>query len=241
MERSLHARLGEIRSLRSRFHCAPPPQDEVDRLALEWGWAADPTENEQLALCGLDGELTGGFSPRWLAHLLGIPHATAHVGLFTPTGLVVLQLRSPRKAQFPSTWDMAVTGHLSVPAAAPSGPISLLEAAARELEEELGIVSTRLEELLAEGGLQQIATPSASFSEGETAGRPWCDVEIRQLFGGMLTDQGVGELRYQEEELAGILLCLPADAELLLSGPAAAKGALCSLRDLLAWRSGRDW
>ncbi|MGV3722562.1 MAG: NUDIX domain-containing protein [Actinomycetota bacterium] len=232
---SLHERLGELRALKTKFRNAPPTQAEVDRLAEEWSWARDPAEAEQLALCGLDGRLTGDFTPRWLAHLTGIPHATAHVGLATPAGLVLLQLRSSRKAQFPNAWDMAVTGHLAIPADAPRGPISPLEAAERELEEELGISANRLGELLAAGRLRQIAAPRASVSEDETAVRPWCDVEVRQLFGGKLTPAGAAELSYQEEELAGILICRPADAMALLAGPDAAAGAADSLRDFLEW------
>jgi 8-oxo-dGTP pyrophosphatase MutT (NUDIX family) len=113
--------------------------------------------------------------------------------------------------------------------------MSPLEAAERELEEELGIEANRLGELLSASRLWQIAAPRASVSEDETAVRPWCDVEVRQLFGGKLTPVGMAELSYQEEELAGILLCRPVDAEALLAGPNAAAGAADSLRDFLEW------
>lgn len=233
----IHDNLAAIRILKSHFRSGPPSQSEVDQLAREWDWAIDPNETELLALCDLDGRLTGDFAPRWLAHLLGMPHATAHVGLLTPAGLVVLQWRSARKAQFPGAWDMSVTGHLSLPPGAPQAPLDSLAAAERELEEELGIPAARLGGLLMAGRLEPVSVPRASFSEDETAARPWCDVEVRQLFVGMLTTEGMAELKYQEEELAGILLCYPMDAAALLSGPNAAAGALDSLRDLLEWLS----
>jgi len=233
MNTRIHDNLAAIRDLKSRFRTGPPPQSEVDRLAREWDWACDPAETELLALCELEGRLTGDFAPRWLAHLLGMPHATAHVGLLTNKGQVVLQWRSVRKAQFPNAWDMAVTGHLSLPSDAPRVPLDPLEAAERELEEELGLPAVRLGELLVAGRLKPVGAPRASSSEDETAARPWCDVEVRRLFGGTLTAAGMAELAYQEEELAGILLCNPTDAAALLSGPSAAAGARESLGDFL--------
>lgn len=191
----------------------------------------DLAETERLALCDPDGRLTGALAPRWLAHLLGLPHATAHVGLVTPSGLVLLQRRSRHKAQFPNAWDMAVTGHVSLPADAPPRPVTAREAAARELEEELGVTAALLE-----GGLEPVGAPRASFAQHEEGPRPWCDVEVRQLFGAVLGPAGLAALAYQETELSGVLLCRPADALESLRGPDAAAGALESLRDLLAWR-----
>jgi 8-oxo-dGTP pyrophosphatase MutT (NUDIX family) len=235
IENAFQRHLVTIQRLRDRYRHSPPDQPEVDDLAADWAWAADKSEAELLAVCRLDGRLTRAAAPRWLAHLLGIPHATAHVGLATPSGMVVLQLRSAWKAQFPNAWDMAVTGHVTVPAATPGAPVCMEEAAARELEEELGLPTARLGEWLQSPRLQPVGTPRASFSESHEAPRPWCDVEVRHLYGGILTPTGVAALSYQESELAGILLCRPADALALLRGPNAAAGALDSLRDFIAW------
>lgn len=235
MKNAFHQHLGAIRRLKEQLRHAPPTQPEIDALAAEWGWAADDNEMELLAVCRLDGRLTRAAAPRWLAHLLGIPHATAHIGLATPTGMVVLQLRSPWKAQFPNAWDMAVTGHVTVPADAPKSPVSFQQAAERELEEELGLAFIRVGDWLQHHQLAPIATPRAIVSEDESAMRPWCDVEVRQLYGGVLTALGVAELCYAEEELAGLLLSRPADALALLRGPTSAAGALESLRDFIAW------
>jgi 8-oxo-dGTP pyrophosphatase MutT (NUDIX family) len=199
-----------------------------------------PAETEWLALCTLAGEPTGVFAPRWLAHLTGMPHCTAHVGLVTPGGLVVLQRRSLHKAQFPDAWDLAVTGHVSLPADAPLQPISYREAAARELEEEMGLPAALHDRLLQPPGLVPIGNPVAYYGERETGERPWYDVEVRQLFGAVLTPEGLAHLSYPEEEISAVLLCRPPEALRLAAGPEAAAGLLASLQDLVGWLSHRQ-
>jgi isopentenyldiphosphate isomerase len=211
----------------------------VDRLAHEWSWAEKPGDNEWLALCTVAGEPTGAFAPRWLAHLTGMPHCTAHVGLLTPSGFVVLQRRSHHKAQFPDAWDMSVTGHVSLPADAPLLPVTYLQAAARELEEEMGLPETEQHLLLEPPGLVPIGAPVAYYGEDEAAAGPWFDVEVRQLFGAVLTPEGLARLSYPEDEISAVLLCRPAEALRLAAGPEAAAGALGSVRELTEWWAGR--
>lgn len=227
------------RALRDRFRVVPPGQSEVDQLAHEWAWAANPGDNEWLALCTLQGEPTGAFAPRWLAHLTGMPHCTAHVGLITPSGFVVLQRRSALKAQFPNAWDLAVTGHVSLPSDAPLVPVIYQEAAARELEEEMGLPEMEHGSLLEAPGLVPVGTPVAYYGECEEGARPWYDVEVRQLFGAVLTPTGLARLSYPEEEISAVLLCRPAEALRLAAGPEAAAGVLASVRELITWWQGR--
>lgn len=204
-------------------------------LEREWAWAELPEERELLALCTLAGRPTGVFAPRWLAHLTGLPHLTVHVALATPSGLVLVQRRSSAKKQFPGAWDVAVTGHVSFPPVGLPGPVSLLDAATRELEEELGLPPVEQGEFLRSPGLVPIGGPTCSFAEGESGGRPWFDVEVRQLYGAILTPRGLGALRYSDEELSGILLCRPGDAANLVRGPGVAAGARESLLAFLDW------
>lgn len=234
-----HQHREALARLREQFRSVPPGPAEVERLAQEWAWAADHTETELLALCDLDGRITGTLAPRWLAHLLGFPHATAHVGLVTASGLVVLQRRSRTKAQFPDTWDMTVTGHVSFPVGTTPAGISYDEAAARELEEEMGLPGATLGETLADGRLHPIGQPVPYFGESGPEGRPWRDIEVRQLFGGVLTAPGMAALQYPEEEISGILLCRPAEALRQLEGPEGAAGARASMREFTAWLQGR--
>lgn len=231
--------LPQFRAFRDRFRTCPPDQREVDELTHTWSWAAKPGDTEWLALCSLAGKPSGAFAPRWLAHLTGMPHCTAHVGLVTSSGFVVLQRRSAHKAQFPNAWDLAVTGHVSLPPDAPLLPVTYLEAAARELEEEMGLPEAEHDDLLQPPGLVPIGAPVAYFGECEDAPRPWYDVEVRQLFGAALTSAGTARLTYPEEEISAILLCRPAEALRLAAGPEAASGVLGSVRELADWLEGR--
>lgn len=235
MPTSLQDALPALLRLRDHYRSTPPDQAEVERLQREWAWAEKPGDNEWLALCTLSGEPTGAFAPRWLAHLGGIPHCTAHVGLVTPSGFVVLQRRSRHKAQFPDAWDLAVTGHVSLPPDAPLDPVTYLQAAARELEEEMGLPEAEHDQLLVPPGLVAIGAPVAYYGEGETGERPWFDVEVRQLFGAVLTPAGLARLTYPEEEISAVLLCRPAEALRLAAGPEAASGVLGSVRELTEW------
>jgi isopentenyldiphosphate isomerase len=61
-------------------------------------------------------------------------HKVAHVLVFNDKGELLLQKRSMNKDVAPGRWDTSVGGHIS-PAE------DLIEAAKREMEEELGIVS----------------------------------------------------------------------------------------------------
>lgn len=228
-----------LRSLRDRFRDQPPTEAEVRALAEEWRWAAVEAETEVLAVCTLDGEPTGVLAPRWLAHLTGMPHCTAHVGLATPGGFVILQRRSPAKAQFPDCWDMAVTGHVSFAADTQVERVCYREAAARELEEEMGLPLGEQDRLLQAPGLVPIGRPVAYFGEREEGGRPWYDVEVRQLFGAVLTPEGLVRLSYPESEISSVLLCRPAEAQRLAASPDTAAGAAASVREFAAWLSHR--
>jgi isopentenyl-diphosphate delta-isomerase type 1 len=74
-------------------------------------------------------------------HLKGWRHRSVHVLVFNSRGELYLQKRSPNKDQYPEHWDTSAAGHTD-PGESP------LEAARRELEEELGM-KTELAEVLA--------------------------------------------------------------------------------------------
>jgi isopentenyldiphosphate isomerase len=235
MPTAFHNHLPEFRALRDRFQTAPPDQQEVDELTQTWAWAMKPGDTEWLALCTLEGVPTGAFAPRWLAHLTGMPHCTAHVGLVTPAGFVVLQRRSELKAQFPNAWDLAVTGHVSLPPDAPLLAVTYCEAASRELAEEMGLPEAEQNDLLEAPGLVPLGSPVAYGGECEEGVRPWYDVEVRQLFGARLTAAGLARLTYPEEEISAVLLCRPAEALRLATGLEAASGLLGSVQELATW------
>jgi isopentenyldiphosphate isomerase len=79
------------------------------------------------------GALTGVTAPRSRVHREGLFHRAVHSWLFVPTsGEVLLQRRAACKDSWPGAWDVSSAGHIS------AGGVSAA-AAARELEEEIGL------------------------------------------------------------------------------------------------------
>jgi len=198
---------------------------DVDRLSserlTEWSakWAlrlrspsAVSAEFLEVALpCGAS---TGARGPRWLFHLLGIPHRASYVILTNSCGLMVLQRRSPAKADYPDAWDLTASGHVSEDTAE-IGSGGFRTAALREIQEELGILSV----------LSRSVDETANALRGRLValGQPrqfepeqpyWWhrDLEVRQLFGGVLADERLAEIRPQPEEVAGVYLCTTSEA-----------------------------
>lgn len=79
------------------------------------------------------GKGTGQVCPRSIVHQNGYFHATVHIWVINQTCDILLQKRSSQKDTHPGLWDISCAGHLS------DGDRSL-DAAVRELKEELGIV-----------------------------------------------------------------------------------------------------
>lgn len=69
------------------------------------------------------------------AHKKGLYHNSVHIWLYTLKEEILIQLRHPSKINYPNLWDVSVAGHVS------AGE-SLLNAAVREVQEELGITIT---------------------------------------------------------------------------------------------------
>ncbi len=79
------------------------------------------------------GALTGVTCARSEVHACGFYHRAVHVWLVAPaTREVLLQRRAAHKDSWPGLWDISSAGHIS------AGQASL-DAAQRELEEELGL------------------------------------------------------------------------------------------------------
>ena len=79
-----------------------------------------------------NGNKTGKTKPRSLVHRDGDWHKSVHVWIVNNKNEILLQKRSPNKDSHPNMWDISSAGHLS------AGDESV-EAAVRELKEELGI------------------------------------------------------------------------------------------------------
>ncbi len=79
-----------------------------------------------------DGKPTGVTKLKSEAHRDGLWHRAVHVWLYNSRGEILLQLRAKGKQLYPGVWDLSAAGHV----AAGEDPVA---AAARELEEELGL------------------------------------------------------------------------------------------------------
>ncbi len=73
-----------------------------------------------------------GQATRGTIHRFGLRHRSVHIFVFDCAGRLYLQLRREHKDQYPRHWDTSAAGHVS-----PGEHFTA--AAARELEEELGI------------------------------------------------------------------------------------------------------
>ncbi len=89
---------------------------------------------EYLDIVTSTGMPTGKRVSRNEVHRTGLWHKTVHVWVMNTEMDILLQKRSQLKESYPGLWDISCAGHIS------SGESSL-DAAIKELEEELGIVA----------------------------------------------------------------------------------------------------
>ena len=80
-----------------------------------------------------DGTTAGYSLPRSQVHREGLWHKSAHIWVTNTHGRILLQRRAPDKDTHPGLWDISAAGHLS------AGDSSI-DAAVREIREELGLV-----------------------------------------------------------------------------------------------------
>ena len=89
--------------------------------------------DELIDILDENGNLTGQTCLKSQAHLKGYFHPTVHVWLYTSDGKVLFQKRATNKKTFPGLWDVSVAGHIG------AGE-NVIEAAVREVQEEIGLV-----------------------------------------------------------------------------------------------------
>lgn len=90
---------------------------------------------EQIDVLNKDGSFTGESCGRSKVHAQGLWHRTVHIWAFDLKGRILFQLRSRDKENNPGLLDTSCAGHIS------AGDDSL-NAAVRELREELGVVKS---------------------------------------------------------------------------------------------------
>ncbi len=91
--------------------------------------------DERIEIWDASGVPTGRTALKSEAHRRGWYHPTVHVWFYTPSGKVLLQKRADSKETFPGLWDVSVAGHIQ------EGETPL-QAAIREIEEEIGLRGT---------------------------------------------------------------------------------------------------
>lgn len=114
------------------------------------------------------GAPTGESRGRKEVHALGLYHRAVHTWLWSPsTNEILLQLRAACKDSWPNRWDISSAGHLSAGQKA-------LEAAVRELEEEIGVrlPAERFEYLFTH--LEKLAS--------EQKGKPFINNEFNDVY-----------------------------------------------------------
>lgn len=214
-------------------------EDLLDRW-LDFVEPDQKDDSEDFTITLPDGEVTDVHGPRWVFHLFGLAHRASHVGLRTPSGLVLLQRRSPTKADWPGAWDMAVAGH--VPWDVERGrSMSYLAAAIKETEEELGLPRHEMSSLLMERELKPIGKPHFIFEMDESRNPPFYNAEVIQNFAATLSPAGLAALQPDYEELSGVHLCPPEEAWDMLVRETVASGMRYSLPRFLDWMMQNPW
>lgn len=211
-------------------------RERMAELIAEWEPKAQPDTkdtSEDFAVARPDGSTTGVVGPRWVFHLFGLRHRASEIGFHTPGGLIVLQRRSPTKADWPDALDMAVAGH--VPQAEDGSDLTFAQGAWKEIEEEIGLAERDAATVLAEGRLLPIGVPYACFDCDAKRNPPFFNAEVRQVFGGALTGEGLARLRFPDDEVAGIALVSIDTAWDMLAREPFASGMRYSLPRYLDW------
>ena len=146
---------------------------------------------EYFDICTKDGQPTGEIVARSVAHRDGICHRTVHIWITRVKDgrrQVLLQKRSMEKDSFPGMYDTSSAGHIEAGA-------EPLDAAIRELHEELGILASPEQLIFAGNCLIQY--------EIEFHGNMFKDNEVVFLY---VYDEPVDikDIVIQEEELESV-------------------------------------
>lgn len=138
---------------------------------------------ERIDIITADGRVTGGTKSKPEVHRDGDWHRSVHVWIVQPDGRVLVQRRASVKENHPDLWDVSAAGHIS------AGE-SMVDAAIREVEEELGLLIDAAE-------LRHVATlREQSVLNGGT----YIENELHEIFIVRRTVD-VRALRLQKEEV----------------------------------------
>lgn len=144
--------------------------------------------DEYIDIVTSSGEPTTKVALKEEAHKNGWWHNTIHVWLYTKKGEILLQQRSHKKSIYPLLWDVSAAGHVN------AGE-SLINAAIRETEEELGL-KLSIDDLLNIG----VHKHKSVYGNGKIKDFEFHNVYIAQL------KKDIKNLSPQEEEVEALKL-----------------------------------
>lgn len=159
-----------------------------------------PNESSEiLSIVNNLGEDIGVKAPRWLCHLLGLRHKSAHILIFYYSNIrtknFIFQVRNWNKNDCPGYLEVSASGH--------SGVIidnNSIESAYKELDEELGLSSRDLvnEKLIYYKGYEFIG----SGTQENFYNKEWCD-----LYYGELRFDSFKKISFKDREVVGLYVC----------------------------------
>jgi len=160
--------------------------------------------DEWIDILDLQGNYTRKRALKSEAHRKGLFHPTVHVWFHTQDGLILLQQRAKNKDTYPLRWDVSVAGHVG------AGE-QIMEAALREVEEEIGLNISK-DDLAAIGTFKSVQAPAKDI----------LDCEFHHTFICFL-GVGLNELKKQGSEVADLKLITINEMEKELLNPELSK------------------
>ena len=186
-------------------------QHDIDQVLPLWRERLQrpaSAHEEQFDIVDPAGEPLGFIAPRWFAHLVGLRHRVVHVLLTTPQGLLVAQMRSHNKPEWPDLLDTTVGGHLKAGQNWQEGVLC-------EIEEEIGLAPEDLRRWLAEPALIPIGEPFERYGRSQDM-PPIRNWQVNQIYTGTLTAWGLAHLHFADGELDGVYLTPPTEIKRLI-------------------------
>jgi isopentenyldiphosphate isomerase len=204
--------LTELDNLEQQWHYGDAcTQQSIDEELLRWRQRLNrpsvPNE-EFFDIVDEHGALLGLTAPRWFAHLTGLRHRVVHVLLRTPQGLLVTQMRSHTKAEWPDLLDTTVGGHLKAGQDWQAGVLD-------EIHEEIGLAPDMMPHWLAEPWLIPVGGPVMRSGKSHST-PPIRNWQVNQIYTGTLTPWGLAHIHFADGELDGIYLCAPDEIQRLI-------------------------
>lgn len=143
---------------------------------------------EQIDVLNMDGTPSGYSCGRTKIHAEGLWHRTVHIWAFDGEGKILFQLRSTQKENNPGLYDTSCAGHIT------AGDSSL-NAAVRELREELGVTKSS----------RDLEYVFEAIHKSVLNGGSYLDNEYYDVYKIVLSDEEIQSLVPQPGEVDGFV------------------------------------